>query len=573
MNAQEKVMNAQEKAMNAEQTTSQLDALANTHEVFNQATPLQDYNAFRGDTALYDAVLREGGERGVEELDRYGFETTRPEVIEWGYQANANKPEFETHDRYGHRVDQVNYHPAYHKLMDMATREGLHSSPWTDPGPGAQVLRAAKYYMHAQVEGGHGCPITMTFASVPSLRLTPSIAERWLPKVTARGYDGRNVSHHDKQALTIGMGMTEKQGGSDVRANTTRAHPVGAGGSGELYELVGHKWFMSAPMCDAFLMLAQSPGGLSCFLVPRWREDGSKNPLQVQRLKNKMGNVSNASSEVELRGAHGWMVGEEGRGVPAIIEMVAMTRFDCMIGSSGGQRQVVAQAVHHAANRAAFGETLLDQPLMRNVIADLQLEVEGSVAMTLRMARALDNLDDEHEKLFTRLGAAVGKYWICKRTPHHAYEAMECLGGNGVTENFILARLYRDAPINAIWEGSGNVQALDVLRAMNKSPAVVDTWFEELAGAQGRNATLDNAINDLKKELADPEQIEFRARDLVDRMALTMQSALLVKAGNDSVSEAFIAARLGGGHTRNYGSLPRGLDIDTLIRRANPLES
>jgi putative acyl-CoA dehydrogenase len=550
----EKTMNAQNDSL--DKAVPQADALANTHEVFNQATPLQDYNAFRGDTALYDAVLREGGERGVEELDRYGFETTRPEVIEWGYQANANKPEFETHDRYGHRVDQVNYHPAYHKLMDMATREGLHSSPWTDPGPGAQVLRAAKYYMHAQVEGGHGCPITMTFASV-----------------TARGYDGRNVSHHDKQALTIGMGMTEKQGGSDVRANTTRAYPLGAGGSGELYQLVGHKWFMSAPMCDAFLMLAQSPGGLSCFLVPRWREDGSKNPLQVQRLKNKMGNVSNASSEVELRGAHGWMVGEEGRGVPAIIEMVAMTRFDCMIGSSGGQRQVVAQAVHHAANRAAFGETLLDQPLMRNVIADLQLEVEGSVVMTMRMARALDNLDDEHEKRFTRLGAAVGKYWICKRTPHHAYEAMECLGGNGVTENFILARLYRDAPINAIWEGSGNVQALDVLRAMNKSPAVVDTWFEELAGAQGKNATLDNAINALKKELADPEEIQFRARDLVDRMALTMQSALLVKAGNESVSEAFIAARLGSGHTRNYGSLPRGLDIDTLIRRANPLDA
>ena len=280
-------MNAQNDSL--DKAVPQADALANTHEVFNQATPLQDYNAFRGDTALYDAVLREGGERGVEELDRYGFETTRPEVIEWGYQANANKPEFETHDRYGHRVDQVNYHPAYHKLMDMATREGLHCSPWTNPGPGAQVLRAAKYYMHAQVEGGHGCPITMTFASVPSLRLTPSLAERWLPKVTARGYDGRNVSHHDKQALTIGMGMTEKQGGSDVRANTTRAHPVGAGGSGELYELVGHKWFMSAPMCDAFLMLAQSPGGLSCFLVPRWREDGSKNPLQVQ-LKRTLWN-------------------------------------------------------------------------------------------------------------------------------------------------------------------------------------------------------------------------------------------------------------------------------------------
>ncbi|MAO61225.1 MAG: DNA alkylation response protein [Alcanivorax sp.] len=556
--------------MNAKHDDLNLDPLASTHEVFNQATPLENYDAFTGDTALKEAVVREGGDWGLDDLSRYGRETTRPEVIEWGFQANANKPEFEPHDRYGHRVDRVNYHPAYHSLMNMALREGLHSSPWTDPGPGAHVVRAAKYYMHAQVEGGHGCPVTMTFAAVPSLTLTPSIAERWLPKVTARDYDPRNVSHNDKQALTIGMGMTEKQGGSDVRANTTRAYPVGAEGPGELYELVGHKWFMSAPMCDAFLMLAQAPGGLSCFLVPRWREDGGKNPLQVQRLKNKVGNVSNASSEVELRGAHGWMVGEEGRGVPAIIEMVAMTRFDCMIGSSSGQRQVMAQAVHHVAHRAAFGETLLDQPLMRNVIADLQLEVEGSVAMTWRMARALDNQDDEHEKLFARLGAAVGKYWICKRTPHHAYESMECLGGNGVTENFILARLYRDAPINAIWEGSGNVQALDLLRAMGKSPKVLDAWFAELAGAQGRNAVLDAAVNDLRKELGDSDALAYRARDLVDRMALTMQAAQLVKAGNEAVSDAFITARLANGHTRNYGSLPRGVDVDTLVARANP---
>lgn len=557
--------------MNAKHETLNVEAQASTHEVFNQATPLQDYNAFAGDSALREAVIRHGGDWGLDELNRYGREITAPEVIEWGFQANANKPEFDSHDRYGHRMDQVNYHPAYHQLMAMALREGLHSSPWTDPKPGAQVVRAAKYYLHTQVESGHCCPITMTFAAVPSLKLTPAIAERWLAKVTDRGYDPRNLGHGHKGALTIGMGMTEKQGGSDVRANTTRAYPLGAEGPGELYELVGHKWFLSAPMCDAFLMLAQAPGGLSCFLVPRWRDDGEKNPLQVQRLKNKMGNVSNASSEIELRGAHGWMVGEEGRGVPAIIEMVAMTRFDCMIGSSGSQRQVVAQAVHHAATRAAFGETLIDQPLMRNVLADLQLEVEGSAAITLRMAQAMDNQDDEHEKLFARLAAPVGKYWTCKRTPHHAYEAMECLGGNGVMENFILARFYRDAPINAIWEGSGNVQALDVLRALAKSPKVTDAWFAELAGGQGRNATLDRAVNDLKKALADPEEAQYRARDLIDRMALTMQATLLVKAGNEAVSDAFIASRLDSGHARNYGSLPRGLDIDTLVDRANPL--
>ncbi len=555
-----------------------VDHLAQTHEVFNQSPALADYNAYQGDTALGEAVRRHGAGWAEPSLAAHGEVTGSARVIEWGFLANEYKPQFESHDRQGYRVDRVRYHDAYHQLMNLALAEaGLHSSPWTEPGPGAHVARAARYYLQAQVESGHGCPVTMTFASVPTLKLTPRVADEWLAKVLARGYDPRNIPHTEKQALTIGMGMTEKQGGSDVRANTTLARPLGAGGPGEPYELVGHKWFTSAPMCDAFLVLGQAAGGLSCFLVPRWRPDGSKNPIQVQRLKNKLGNVANASSEIELRGALGWMVGEEGRGVPAIIEMVAMTRFDCMIGSSAGQRQAVAQAVNHCRERSAFGKRLIDQPLMRNVLADLQLEVEGSLALTMRMGEALDRSlapgGDEQEQLLLRLGLPTGKYWICKRTPCHAYEAMECLGGNGVTEDFILARLYRDAPINAIWEGSGNVQALDMLRALGRSPEVLETWFSELGKTRGASAQLDNAVGALQLAITDPDEVEYRARGIVDQLALTMQASLLLQAGNHSVADAFIASRLGQAGERNYGTLPRGLDVAAILERADPHRS
>ncbi len=552
-----------------------INHLAQTHEVLNQSRPLVDYNAYDSDTALRDAVHRHGAAWADASLSGHGAVTGSARVIEWGFLANEYKPQFEPHDRQGYRVDKVRYHDAYHQLMGLALEQaGLHSTPWTDPGPGAHVARAARYYLQGQVESGHGCPVTMTFASVPTLKLTPEVAREWLPKVLASGYDPRNIPHTEKSALTIGMGMTEKQGGSDVRSNTTLAHAQGATGPGQAYELVGHKWFTSAPMCDAFLVLGQAPGGLSCFLVPRWRPDGSKNPIQVQRLKNKMGNVANASSEIELRGALGWMVGEEGRGVPAIIEMVAMTRFDCMIGSSAGQRQAVAQAVNHAMERSAFGKRLIDQPLMRNVLADLQLEVEGSLAITMRMGEALDRSlapgGDEHEKLLLRLGLPTGKYWICKRTPFHAYEAMECLGGNGVTEDFILARLYRDAPINAIWEGSGNVQALDMLRALGRSPEVLDAWYAELARTRGLNPVLDGAVLAVQQALADPDEVEYRARRTVDQLALTMQASLLLQAGNHAVADAFIASRLGQSGERNFGTLPRGLDLETILQRANP---
>ncbi|WP_297768349.1 acyl-CoA dehydrogenase family protein [uncultured Alcanivorax sp.] len=570
-------MNAKHETLHRGAQQGKADPLAQTHEVFNQARALEDYNAFDNDTALREAVRRHGAGWAEDRLSAHGAKTGSAEVIEWGFLANEHKPQFFSHDRQGYRVDFVKYHEAYHRLMTLGLESGIHSAPWADPKPGAHVARAAQSYLQGQVEAGHGCPLTMTFASVPSIKLTPSLAKEWLPKILNNAYDPRNVPHTEKQALTIGMGMTEKQGGSDVRANTTRAYPVGAEGPGEAYELVGHKWFTSAPMCDGFLVLAQTDSGLSCFLVPRWRPDGSKNPIQVQRLKNKMGNVSNASSEIELRGALGWMVGEEGRGVPAIIEMVAMTRFDCMVGSTSGQRQAVAQAVNHAMGRAAFGKTLIDQPLMRNVLADLQLEVEGSLAITMRMGEALDNttLDpsNEHETLLLRLGLPAGKYWICKRTPFHAYEAMECLGGNGVTEDFIMARLYREAPINAIWEGSGNVQALDMLRALAKTPAVLDVWFAELAKTTGSDPRLDKAVTSLKQEFVDMDEAEYRARVIVDRLSLTMQASQLVAAGNSAVADAFIASRLGEHGDRNYGTLPRGLDLGAILRRANPWES
>ncbi len=557
--------------MNSKHDAIRPDALADTHEVFNQTPALEDYNLFDADKALQQAVASNGGEWGLERIRAHGQRCGSAEVIQWGFQANHYTPEFRTHDRTGQRVDEVTFHDSYHKLMALALEDGLHADPWTDPRPGAHVVRAARSYMQGQVEAGHGCPLTMTFAAVPTLRLTPAVAEQWLPKVLANSYDPRNVHHDQKQAVTLGMGMTEKQGGSDVRANTTRALPVAAAGTGELYELTGHKWFLSAPMCDAFLMLAQAPGGLSCFLVPRWRPDGSKNPLQVQRLKNKMGNLSNASSEVELRGALGWMVGEEGRGVPAIIEMVALTRFDCMVGSSAGQRQAVAQAIHHAHHRSVFGKTLVDQPLMQNVLADLQLELEGSLAMTFRMARALDNPDSEQDQLLLRLGTAAGKYWICKRTPNHAYEAMECLGGNGVMEDFIMARLYREAPINAIWEGSGNVQALDVLRALQKSPRVLDAWFAELAPTAGQLAELDAGVARIRTLLARPQDLQYRARELVELLSLTMQGSLLLQTAPAAVAEGFVRSRLGKSGYGNYGSLPDGVDCRTIIERGAPM--
>ena len=545
--------------------------LAETHRVENVPPPLEDYDSWRTDGALREAVRTFGGEWGEARLAAFGVECGSAERITWGFQANENPPRLRTHDRFGHRVDEVDYHPAYHQLMNVARANHLHALPWVEPRPGAHVVRAALLYLQTQVEAGHGCPVVMTFACVPTLNKQPDIAAQWLPKITNGVYDPRNLVHTRKDGLTIGMAMTEKQGGSDVRANSTRAFPLGPGGPGAAYELVGHKFFVSAPMSDGFLMLAYAEQGLSCFLVPRWRPDGSKNPIQINQLKDKMGNVSNASCETELRGALGWMIGAEGRGVANILEMVALTRFDCAVASAAGMRQAAAQALHHCRHRSAFGARLLDQPLMQNVLADLALEAEAATWLGLRLAQALDrSADDEGEALLLRLGTAVGKYWNCKRAPGHAYEAMECIGGSGVMETTLMPRLYREAPVNAIWEGSGNVQCLDVLRAIRKTPECLEAFLQEVARAAGDNALLDAQLKWLREHSSETAVPPCQARRFVERMALAWQASLLIRSDNAAVSDAFCASRLGEGASGLYGSLPRGVDCRALIERSMP---
>ncbi|MCH2160150.1 MAG: acyl-CoA dehydrogenase family protein [Oleiphilaceae bacterium] len=543
---------------------------AETHRVENVPKKLVDYNSFCSDKALLEAIKVFGPGIDAKALTEFGLLTGSERLIDLGFDANHYKPELHTHNRRGERVDEIKYHAAYHELMNISLAHGIHSSHWEGSNSGHHIERAAMSYMMTQVEAGHGCPITMTSASIPSLRRQPDLYEKWAPKILSRSYDPRNIPHSQKDSVTIGMAMTEKQGGSDVRKNTTRAYPVSKSGGGALYELVGHKYFVSAPMCDAFLVLAQTDQGVSCFLVPRWREDGTKNPIQIQKLKNKMGNVSNASSETELRGAQGWLIGKEGKGVATIIEMVAMTRFDCMIGSSAGMRQAVVQAISHCKEREAFGNNLRDQPLMKNVLADLAIESEAAMLMTMRMAKALENSDDnEKESMLARLGTAVGKYWICKRTPAHAYEAMECIGGMGVMEDTIMPRLFRESPINAIWEGSGNVQCLDMLRAISRSPETLDAIFEELDKATGKSIYFDDHLRHLKLQLEDKEHIEFRSRTIVEQLALALQGACLLLYGNEVVAEAFCMSRLQNAPGAYlFGTLPTMVDCDYIIDRA-----
>lgn len=548
------------------------DFWAETHAVENQPKALENYNLFESDQALRDAVEIHQGNWALADLNRFGKLCGSAEVIEWGFQANENKPVLFTHDRYGRRIDEVRFHPAYHQLMALSMKEGLHASHWLDAKPGAHVVRAAKSYLMSQVEAGHGCPITMTSAAIPTLRRQASLYDTWAPKILHSHYDPRNISHLEKDSVTIGMAMTEKQGGSDVRMNSTRAYALGKGGPGEAYELIGHKYFVSAPMCDAFLVLAQTETGISCFLVPRWRPDGSKNPLQIQRLKNKMGNVSNASSETELRGALGWMVGEEGRGVSAILEMVAMTRFDCMVGSSALMRQAIAQITHHCDQRIAFGRKLSEQPLMQNVLADLILESEAATAFSFRLARALDqSVDNEQAKHLVRMGTAIGKYWICKRTPGHTYEAMECIGGSGVMEDSIMPRLFRESPINTIWEGSGNVQCLDMLRAMQRTPGSLDAFLSEIHLSESKHSLIADALSSLHQELKDQSTMEYRSRAIVEKMALLFQASTLLQYADPLVADAFCQARLNNGNKGwVYGTLPATIDCAALIQRAKP---
>ncbi len=535
-----------------------------THEVTNQVPPRAGHDV-ADDPVLLAGLDREGAGWSADDLHRIGRLAGSEEAQRWGDQANRNEPELRTHDRYGHRIDEVEFHPAWHSLMDVAVSEGLAAAAWADDRPGSHVARAAGSYTWGQVEAGHGCPISMTYAVVPALRTTPSLAAVYEPLLTSRAYDPGLRIPTTKRGLLAGMGMTEKQGGSDVRANTTTASPNADG----TWSLRGHKWFTSAPMCDLFLVLAQAPGGLSCFLVPRILPDGTRNPFRIQRLKDKLGNRSNASSEPEFDGTVAELVGEEGRGVRTIIEMVAMTRLDCVIGSSSGMRAAVVQAAHHTTHRSAFGGVLMDKPLMRNVIADLQLESEAATTLMLRLAGAVDRASrgDAEEQAFKRLAVAVGKYWVCKRQPSVVAEALECLGGNGYVEESGLPRLYREAPLNSLWEGSGNVQALDVLRAMTREPASVEAFFAEVDRARGADARLDDAVIGLKAGLSDLEDVESRARRLVERMALVLQGSLLARHAPAAVSDAFCATRLAGDWGHAFGTLPGGVDTATIAAR------
>jgi putative acyl-CoA dehydrogenase len=550
-----------------------------THEVTNQAPPRAGHDVYAENTPLVEAVGREGAAWADEELRTLGRLAGDADWMERGRQANEHRPELLTHDRYGHRADIVRYHPAYHDLMTTAVAHGLHAAPWAIDRPGAHVARAAKFLIWSRVDSGHLCPISMTYAVIPSLRMQPDLAAVWEPRATSDTYDPSFRPAEEKTGAIFGMAMTEKQGGSDVRANTTRAVPLDGGEPGTAYALTGHKWFCSAPMSDAFLVLGQTGSGLSCFLVPRWLPDGDRNVFRLQRLKDKLGDRSNASSEVELDGTTGWLVGEEGRGVRTIIEMVGHTRLDCTLGGAATMRIGLDEAAWHTAHREAFGKRLADQPLMRAVLADLAVESEAATAIALRLARAFDEAgtneassdeagSGEQAALFKRLAMPVAKYWVCKVAPQHAAEALECLGGNGYVEDSGMPRMFRQSPLNGIWEGSGNVQCLDVLRAMVRSPESVEAFFAELDSAAGADRRLDDAVAALRKDLT--ELSEGTARRAVERMALALQGALLVRDGDPAVADAFCATRLAGDHGRAFGTLPGDTDVATILARALP---
>ncbi|MEE3852957.1 acyl-CoA dehydrogenase family protein [Gordonia sp. LSe1-13] len=545
-----------------------------THTVLNQSAPRVDINEFKLNTVLVEAIRRHDAGWAEDELTEIGALVGSAQFQHDAHLANTITPVLHTHDRWGNRIDEVEYHPSYHRIIEASVAHGSHTRCWADPQPGSHVARAAGFMLFGQIEPGHACPVSMTHAVIPSLELQPDVAAQWVPKALSRSYFPDLSA--TKESAIFGMSMTEKQGGSDVRANTTVAKPVGRGGPGTDYLLTGHKWFCSAPMSDAFLVLAQAQGpggeGLSCFLLPRVLPDGTRNVFRIQRLKDKLGNKSNASSEIELDGTVATMVGEPGRGVRTIIEMVAQTRLDCVLGSAAGMRQSVAEAVWHARHRAAFGATLADQPAMTAVLADLALESEAATVTAMRLARAHDEDATDQEKAFRRLATAVAKYWICKRGPHHAYEALECLGGNGYTEAFPLAMRYREQPVMAVWEGSGNVIALDVLRAMTREPESIAAFDAEIVKALGTNRTLDLHLERLRDQLGelarmDAGSAQRRARGVVESMALALEASLLVRYSPSAVSDAFIAARLGDDRAFEYGALPDSADLAAILER------
>ena len=554
--------------------TSYGAVMSATHEVANQPPPLVDYNVFETDSVLVEAVRREGADWDERRISEVGALAGSEQVQTLGAEANENPPKLRTHSRYGDRVDTVDFHPSWHELMGIAVAHELHCSPWKDPRPGAHVARGAAFMCMSQAEAGIGCPISMTYSVIPALRTQPELAAEWEPRFLSSAYDPSNAPAPQKAGALAGMGMTEKQGGTDVRANTTLARPVNGGGPGAEYELTGHKWFMSAPQCDAFLVLAQADGGISCFLFPRWTPDGDLNRFRLQRLKDKLGNRSNASSEIEFDSASAWLVGEEGAGVRTIIEMVNHTRLDCVLGGATGMRAGVAQAIHHASHRSVFGRELVEQPLMRNVLADLAVESEAATIAAMRLARAYDEAlaGDEEAQQLKRIANAVLKYWICKRAVAHAGEALECLGGNGYVEESGMPRLFRESPLNSIWEGSGNVQCLDVLRAVVKNPASVEAFANEVGEGAVVEPRLDAFASSLREELmGDPETLELRARRVVEKMALALQASLLVRYGDETVADAFCASRLSGDWGQAFGTLPAGTDFARIIERHRPV--
>ncbi|MCP4222352.1 MAG: DNA alkylation response protein [Actinomycetia bacterium] len=538
----------------------------------NQPPPLVPYNLFITDPVLGEAVEREGGGASLDGLVAFGERVGSAEVFEWGELANRFEPELVTHDRFGERADEVRYHPAYHSLMEMSVSEGLHCRHYeSTPGEGGYVARNAAMFMMAQAEVGHGCPISMTGAVLYALEHQPDLAGVWGPMVGSRTYDPVLRAPQDKAGVLLGMAMTERQGGSDVRANTSAAVPVNGGGPGGEYRLTGSKWFVSAPMCDAFLALAYTPGGLSCFLVPRVRPDGSRNQLHLMRLKDKLGNRSNASSEVELVDAAAWMVGEEGRGVRTIIDMVSGTRLDCTNWAAALMRQAVAQAGWHVANRSAFGATLIDKPLMQNVLADLEIETEAATLLVVRLSGAFERAAvDPGEAALARIGAAVAKYWLTKRSTPVVREALECVGGNGYVEESILPRLYREAPLNSIWEGSGNVIALDVLRALARTPEAAGVFVAELERGAGRDPRVDEAIAQSRAALLDAIGDEVGARRIVEQLAITWTASLLVQHGHTDVADTYLRSRLEGDWGAELGTLPTDAPLQPIASRAIP---
>jgi putative acyl-CoA dehydrogenase len=545
-----------------------------THEVFNQPEPLVDVNLFAGNRALQAALAFNAPSLDTAPLSALGERVGGAEMQTHARLANVFTPQLRSHDRFGHRIDQVEFHPSYHALMGAATAAGLHGTPYSESEQAtghAHTLRAASFMLFTELEPSMLCPISMTYAVAPALRDNPAIYRDWAPQLTSRAYDPALKRWKDKAGVTMGMGMTEKQGGSDVRANTTQAVAAGGDEWGQRFSVTGHKWFFSAPMCDAFLILAQTPSGLSCLFLPRVLPDGTLNQLFIQRLKDKLGNKANASSEVEFVGATAWLVGEEGRGVPQILAMGTMTRLDCALGTSGLMRQALSIALNHTAQRHAFGKALIDQPLMRNVLADLALESEAATALAMRLARSFDRPDDAHEQVMQRLLTPVAKFWICKRGSHFAQEAMECLGGNGYVEEGgegTMARIYREMPLNSIWEGAGNIMALDLLRALRKADAAA-ALAHELRPARGMHPALDHLADTLPMRVEEMAT-EIEARRLAQDVALAVQAALLAQTAPAAVFGAFCESRLAGRWGHSFGSLAAGTDFDTIIARAQP---